>query len=137
MKNGCLSFAALVAIPLSSLAAEAVPGAPAAAPKATAVPQFSQEQIDALRQTLLARIAVWDPAEKSMRSPTPGETAALARPKPAITPTVVNLGNGGLAVHFGGGMSIAIAVRGRDGKVRIGHDAVPTDVNAQENPDAR
>jgi len=86
--------------------------APAAAP-------YSQQQLQRLRQSLVAQIAVYDAGETAMRAPTPGEAAALAVSSPGAIETVA-LDNGGLALRTGASqLSFAVAERADDGTIRI------------------
>jgi len=128
-----LLFAALAAFPILSVAADATPTdpSPPAAGVAT-VPQVSQDSINRLRQAFLAQIAVYDAAERAMRSPTPTEAAALSPPQAKSTPTIVNVGSRGKAVQGASTTSLAIATRGPDGKVRVGHQEVDSRTPTKE-----
>ena len=71
----------------------------AASAQAAARPPIAPEKLQAMRQALLARIAVYDAVEQSYRAPTAGEQAALARQGgSSAAPRAVSLAGGGTAI---------------------------------------
>jgi hypothetical protein len=59
-----------------------------------------------------------------MRAPTPAEAAALAPSSSGPVDTLVPLANGGIALRPDiSHASLAVAVRGEDGKLSISHEA--------------
>lgn len=134
----CLLFAALAAVPLVSVAADTVTQDKSSTVAASTPPQVSQERIARLRAKLVAQIAAYEPSEQAMRTPTAQERAALVLPSGNTTMTVVKLPNGGTAVQGDvSSASLAIAVRGNDGKVNVGHDDKPQAATAKGDAHAR
>jgi hypothetical protein len=120
-----LLIVALAAIPLVSAAADqrAVDKAEAST-RTAAAPRVSQDKLDRIRQSLVAQIAAWEQAEGAMRAPTSDEMAALAMLSSEGRDAVVPVAGGGVALRPDiSHASLAIAVRGEDGKVAIGHEA--------------
>jgi len=119
-----LLFVALAAIPLVSAAAD--PVSQQQTSNAAATPQISQERLARIRQHLLAQIAAYEPAEGAMRAPTAQEAAALVIPSGNGPATVVRLPSGGVAMQGDvSNASLAVAVKGADGKVSVSHDDKP------------
>jgi len=121
-----LLVAAIAAVPMLCAAAEPASNAKEEGVKrVTPTPRISQERLDRIRQSLVSQIAVYDTAEQAMRAPTTEEAAALALPA-AGTLTAFPLAGGGVALRGDvSTASLAVAVRGADGKVTIGHDPAP------------
>lgn len=97
---------------------------PAAAHGATQV-QISPERLQALRQSLLSRIAVWDAAENAMRLPTASELAVLNANVPAGgSQQIVTLRGGGLAARADvAEISLLVADVQPDGRTAVRHAA--------------
>jgi len=86
---------------------------------ATTAAQYSPEQLQRLRQSLVAQIAAWDEAE-GLRAPTPREAAALALPAGSTAVEAVALPGGGVALRSDvSQMSLAVAEVADDGSVRV------------------
>jgi hypothetical protein len=116
--------AALAALP--AWAQEATPkAAPPAGSQGTATVQISPERLQALRHSLLSRIAVWDAAENAMRRPTAAELAALTANVPAGgSPQIVTMRGGGLAARAEvGEISLLVADIQHDGRTTVRHAA--------------
>src|SRR3954468_20375703 len=119
-----LLFAALATIPLVSVAADTVSQQQKST--AAATPQISQERLARIRQHLVAQIAAYESAEGAMRAPTAQEAASLAIPSGNAKATVIRLPGGGVAVQGDvSNASLAIAVKGADGKITVSHDDKP------------
>lgn len=88
------------------------------APTAVVSPRYSPEQLQRLRQSLAAQIAVRDDAE-GLRSATDQEAAALSAP--AADLEAVSLPGGGVALRTDASqMSLAVAELADDGRVHVG-----------------
>lgn len=123
MKSHWLLAAACAAVPLTVAAEPAAVATGATAVTVTA-PRIAQEKLDRIRQSLAAQIAAWDAGEQAMRAPTPSEAAALAPSTSVPVDTLVPLANGGIALRPDiSHASLAVAVRGEDGKLSISHEA--------------
>jgi hypothetical protein len=87
--------------------------------------QISPERLQALRQSLLPRIAVWDAAENAMRLPTAAELAALNANVPAGgSQQIVTLRGGGLAARADvAEISLLVADIQSDGRTAVRHAA--------------
>jgi hypothetical protein len=118
---------ALAALP--AWAQDAMPEAPKATPpvgtEGATKAQISPERLQALRQSLLSRIAVWDAAENAMRLPTAAELATLNANVPAGgSQQIVNLRGGGLAARADvAEISLLVADVQPDGKTTVRHAA--------------
>lgn len=125
--------AALAALP--AWAQEATPkAAPPAGSQGTATVQSSPERLQALRHSLLSRIAVWDAAENAMRRPTAAELAALTANVPAGgSPQIVTLRDGTVAARADvGEISLLVVDVQPDGKTIVRH--APAAKAAAEQP---
>ena len=116
---------ALAALP--AWAQDAMPAAPKATPPvgmdgATKV-QISPERLQALRHSLLSRIAVWDAAENAMRRPTADELAVLTANVPAGgSQQIVTLRDGTVAARADvGEISLLVVDVQPDGKTTVRH----------------
>ena len=98
-------------------------------------PRYSREQLDRIRRSFAAQIAVWDSAEKAMRTPTPAEAAALASSgQPGKAPVPVK--GGGVALKADSSqMSFAVVEIAPNGKMKMSH--APAKPVAQGGSDAR
>jgi hypothetical protein len=125
MKSRWLLAAACAAMPLTvAVAAEPAAVATGATAVTVAAPRIAQERLDRIRQSLAAQIAAWDAGEQAMRAPTPAEAAALAPSTSTPADTLVPLASGGIALRPDiSHASLAIAVRGDDGKLSVSHEA--------------
>lgn len=95
----------------------------AAAPAPSAATRYSPEQLQRLRQSLVAQIAVRDDAE-GVRAATDQEAAELAAAVPAADQAVVALPGGGIGLRTDGSQwSLAVAEMAEDGRVRLGERA--------------
>lgn len=121
MQKRWLIAAAMAVTPLVSAAEQPVDGGRnvAAAP----APRIAQDKLDRIRQSLVAQIAAWEPGEQAMRAPTAGEAAALASPAGEPVDVMIPLARGGVALRPDiAHASLAVAVRGDDGKVTVAHE---------------
>jgi hypothetical protein len=113
---------AALAIPAFTAAHQpsARPAAQTAA--APAVPRYSQEQLNRIRQSLVAQVAVRDQAEQAYRVPTAEEAATLAASAPQAAAQILYLADGSVALRADlSQASLAVAEIGEDGIVTIGH----------------
>lgn len=127
--------AAILAAPLVVVALGSAPATPSptepAAPAELAVnvdaprPSMSTEELLAMRNTLAARVAVYDAVEQTWRAPTPSEQAELSEGLPAAgAPTVVSLANGGTALKGdAAALSFVTVELQPDGTFTMGHVA--------------
>jgi len=122
LKNLMVSMAALATLP--AWAQTVIVEAPqAATTQGRATAQISPEKLQALRQSMLARIAVYDAAEKAMRRPTEAEQTALSAKAPAAGgQRFVALPGGGMAVRADmADVSFLVAEIQADGKAAVRH----------------
>lgn len=99
-------------------------------------PRYSREQLDRIRQSFMAQIAVRDDAENAMRAPTPQEAAALSGSPQSSTAAPVPLRNGGLALKSDASqLSLAVASVDAHGRTTISHR--PAKATAKGKANAR
>lgn len=85
-------------------------------------PAISAARLQVLRQQLQTQVAVYEAAEKAMRSPTAEESKALAGNAGEAAGRVVALPGGGVAMRGDPSQASFLVVEtGTDGKVVIGH----------------
>jgi hypothetical protein len=127
IRSSVLAMAVFASLPVGaqSPAAEAPSTTPAATSAAPAA--LTPERLQAIRQALLARIAVYDAAEQAMRRPTPAELAALNPQLPSRGASrVVTLRSGGLALRGDAAQASFLVVDLQpDGKAVIRHAESP------------
>jgi len=113
-----------LALPVFTVA-DRLPSQTAHRPTATVAPlsspaaRYSPEQLQRLRQSLVAQIAVKDDAE-GLRAATDHEAAALGGAAAPATAQAVALPGGGVALRTDASqMSLAVAELADDGRVRV------------------
>jgi len=117
MRHLVLAFT-LVALPVLTIADQSADG-PRQRPHRPV--RISAERIEAIRQSLVAQIAVYDQAEGAVRAPSEQEAAALSGPAAQANASMV-LPGGGMALKTDAAqLSFAVATLGEDGSVRISH----------------
>lgn len=103
--------------------ADRAPSRPATAvPAPSAAARYSPEQLQRLRQSLVAQIAVRDDAE-GVRAATDQEAAAIGGPATSATEVVALPGGGSALRTDGSQLSLAVAELAEDGRVRISERA--------------
>jgi hypothetical protein len=114
--------AALAALPAWAQDATPKAATPAGSQVATKA-QISPERLQALRESLLSRIAVWDAAENAMRRPTAAELAVLTANVPAGgSQQIVTLRDGTVAARADvGEISLLVVDVQPDGKTIVRH----------------